>query len=825
MGRVISKGWGVLAAAVVALLAAAVWAPAASAAAPELRAARALLDPSRELGLAQVRAADAAGNFAPAAEVLAHSGPSRAAHWLALELAPAAQPEPWVLLVPGHAELARICVYWPRRGGRDSRNCGGLDAWPDSAWDGGYRFAAPGDIDWQRPVYLQAWSESWMRLPVALHARDALDRRQRAQSFAWGAYYGGMAILGLSALLAWIYLRLAVFALFALHLGTATLAFLCWQGWPLSQQWWQAPWWATHAPPLLLSLFVASGVLFYGRYLRLQASLPRLHRAYTLLGLLALANAVLALLLPGWAYQALGLLAPLFCSLTLLFAIVGSLRGDAAALQVVAAMGLLLAGAALKGLEAFGLTPLEPSRVSDLLRLGVALGGVAMAFGLGQHARGLRAERDEAREMAEASQALARRLADRDELSGLLVRRAFLEQVDRHDPPLDLVVVLHLGGTYDYERLYGATALGLLFKHYAERLVEWVEEPAVLGRAGPLSFTLAVPAGRMSERALEDLRQRSERVLYANSSELSLRIGVARLARAGGSAALRQAEKAVWRDVGDRPPRLEPGTPVVGEQAAEWVVDNPDLCLHYQPIVPMQLGAPMNCEVLLRLQRRGELLYPGQFMYQLTDPQRMRTMTDQLLDGVCRQFSAWRKQGLPLGRVAVNLFSADLDDAQLVPRLLDPLRRYGLKPAQISLEVPETTLVRHLAIAQSTFDALRAEGFRIAVDDFGAGYTSVAWLRQLPVDVVKLDKSLIDDLPRSPEACAVVDTLLGLAGKLRIAATAEGVETPAQLKYLREQGCHYVQGYLMSRPLDAEAFAAWVRDKHRQIRPAGPAPR
>jgi diguanylate cyclase (GGDEF)-like protein/PAS domain S-box-containing protein len=226
-----------------------------------------------------------------------------------------------------------------------------------------------------------------------------------------------------------------------------------------------------------------------------------------------------------------------------------------------------------------------------------------------------------------------------------------------------------------------------------------------------------------------------------------------------------------------------------------------ELRVVFQPLVAMADGMPIACEALLRWNHpdRGELL-PGEFLRIAEDDGLIVPIGAWVLEESCRQLAAWRAQGRDLW-VSVNVSARQLAQMDFVAVVERALRESGVPASAICLEVTETAVLRRPDVARRALDALRTLGVRVALDDFGLGYSSLTHLKALPVDVVKVDRSFVADLVRSTEDRAVVEAVLTLARRMGLTVIAEGVETADQDELLREMGCPVVQGYLYGRPV------------------------
>ncbi len=184
------------------------------------------------------------------------------------------------------------------------------------------------------------------------------------------------------------------------------------------------------------------------------------------------------------------------------------------------------------------------------------------------------------------------------------------------------------------------------------------------------------------------------------------------------------------------------------------------------------------------------------------------TLGAQILEKACRQMVTWNQTWKTNYSVSVNVSPRQFTDTELIPSLLATLDRTGLSPSLLRLEITETALLLHENVVKDTLEQARAHGIRISLDDFGTGYSSLSFLLSLPADEVKVDRSFVSHMHRDPQRKEVVRTVIHLGHSLGKRVVAEGVETEQDLLSLAEMGCECVQGYLISKPLAAEAMEA-----------------
>jgi EAL domain-containing protein (putative c-di-GMP-specific phosphodiesterase class I) len=185
-------------------------------------------------------------------------------------------------------------------------------------------------------------------------------------------------------------------------------------------------------------------------------------------------------------------------------------------------------------------------------------------------------------------------------------------------------------------------------------------------------------------------------------------------------------------------------------------------------------------------------------------------LVDWLLDAVCRHIGAWRRLGVPIPRISLNLSARQLLTVGLVDRMLHIATTHGISPAMLDVEVTEDSLVNDIDKAMSVLAALKQAGIATSLDDFGSGYSSLCYLVRLPIDTLKIDRSFVQALADSEKASAVIRGIVALARSLGMKTVAEGIESQQQFDELKDAGCDVIQGYLISRPLEADAFAEFM---------------
>lgn len=238
-------------------------------------------------------------------------------------------------------------------------------------------------------------------------------------------------------------------------------------------------------------------------------------------------------------------------------------------------------------------------------------------------------------------------------------------------------------------------------------------------------------------------------------------------------------------------------------------VDEGEFVLYYQPQIRLSDGALVGAEALIRWRhpQRG-LLSPAAFLPALASGPLAAVVGFWVLDEACAQAALWRRSGAPDFRIGINLFGTQFRVDDLVTQVTQALRRHGLPPEALELEVTEDIVLDHDELVLDTLQRLRALGVGIAFDDFGTGYASLSLLKSHPLSRIKIDRGFVQGLVDSERDASVVRAILDMARGFGLDTIAEGIETAAQHQRLKDFGCEEGQGYLFSRPVAAQDFAA-----------------
>ena len=228
----------------------------------------------------------------------------------------------------------------------------------------------------------------------------------------------------------------------------------------------------------------------------------------------------------------------------------------------------------------------------------------------------------------------------------------------------------------------------------------------------------------------------------------------------------------------------------------------------------------VGAEALMRWQRDGRLVPPGDFIPLAEETGLIVPLSEWALREAAKQARSWQQAFGFADSIAVNLPNRLFERTDLVEHIHNAVTTYGVPHRAIELEITETALISNFDAARTALEDFKRLGIRIAIDDFGTGYSSLAYLRDLPVDILKIDQSFVREIGLKPaeghEDAPIIRTIIALAHNLGMVVVAEGVETEAQRVLIGELGCDMIQGYLLSRPLPLSDIIGWLNERRRR---------
>lgn len=244
-------------------------------------------------------------------------------------------------------------------------------------------------------------------------------------------------------------------------------------------------------------------------------------------------------------------------------------------------------------------------------------------------------------------------------------------------------------------------------------------------------------------------------------------------------------------------------------------IANDEFILNYQSQHMVQTGELIGVEALIRWNLGGkQLISPAEFIPIAEETNLIIEIGAWVLKKACEQFIDWQERGLNVPQVSVNISAKQFHNANFVNTVTSILDETGMDPMQLNLEVTESVVIKNVEDTIRKMTELKNLGISFAIDDFGAGYSSLAYLKRLPANELKIDRSFIQDIPNNISDMAIVEAVLAMAKHMDFNVTAEGVESRQQLEFLQRQQCSFYQGFYSSKPLSSDNFEAFVRRNH-----------
>ncbi|HEX7151960.1 MAG TPA: bifunctional diguanylate cyclase/phosphodiesterase [Thermoanaerobaculia bacterium] len=253
------------------------------------------------------------------------------------------------------------------------------------------------------------------------------------------------------------------------------------------------------------------------------------------------------------------------------------------------------------------------------------------------------------------------------------------------------------------------------------------------------------------------------------------------------------------------------------EQQIRRAIREGELSLVYQPQLRLRDGVVIGLEALLRWTRDGRLIPAAAFIHAIEQSSVIIDVGEWVIGETCRQIVEWRKAGLSVPRIAVNIGARHFQQPRLVETIRALLAKHGVAGSALELEITETTAMHDGEATAHTIDTLRALGLEITIDDFGTGYSSLAYLKRFAITGLKIDRTFVADVPASRSATAIVNAIVATAHALDLRVVAEGVETAEQAEFLAAAHCDQGQGYLFAAPIPARDIPAYLQTREAAV--------
>jgi diguanylate cyclase (GGDEF)-like protein/PAS domain S-box-containing protein len=429
------------------------------------------------------------------------------------------------------------------------------------------------------------------------------------------------------------------------------------------------------------------------------------------------------------------------------------------------------------------------------------------------------------------------RVVNYDSLTGLPNRTLFLQLVDqalatsRRTQDRCALLVIDVNRFTSINDSLGHAVGDELLRQVGQRFRATLRDEDILARFGGDEFVVAlvnIPKREHSRFVAEKLLAALEEIFVIDSHALHVgaSIGIATFPDDGATTAdlQRTADIAMKRLQQGKESGYLFYSPEMNARAKEqWQLEGQlrrslsagELLLNYQPKISLHSGGIVGAEALLRWRHPDHgMIPPDRFIALAEETDLIVELGGWVLENVCRQLRRWLDEGLEALPIAINLSARQFDD-QLPERLLLAVERHRVPCELIKLEITEGLLVRGPEKVIPIMNRLVALGFSLSLDDFGTGYSSLAYLKKFPITTLKIDRAFVTGIPDDENDCAIAQAIVTMGKQLRQEIVAEGVETPAQMVFLRKLGCDQLQGYLFSPPVNAAEFATMVTARRR----------
>jgi diguanylate cyclase (GGDEF)-like protein/PAS domain S-box-containing protein len=375
----------------------------------------------------------------------------------------------------------------------------------------------------------------------------------------------------------------------------------------------------------------------------------------------------------------------------------------------------------------------------------------------------------------------------------------------------------------------GHKAGDLLLQTVAARLLAALRDSDTVARLAGDEFVAILsehPEGQLRADILWRLMETVGQAIVLEGKEIfvTCSIGVAVFPTDGapGHKLIEQADIAMYRAKKLGRNNFQFYTPVMNEEALERVriesalrnaLERDEFVLHYQAQVDLASGAITGMEALIRWQHPElGMVAPDRFIGMAEETGLIVPIGAWVMRTACAQNKAWQDAGLGMLRISVTLSAPQFGAPTLIASIAAVLAQTGLPPASLEIELTESLFMSDVDLAVDLLHGMKALGVTLSIDDFGTGYSSLSYLRRFPIDVLKIDRSFVNDIASNADDCAIVVSIIALAHNLKLRVIAEGVETAGQLDFLRTHGCDEMQGYYFSRPVPAPQFEQLLRE-------------
>jgi diguanylate cyclase (GGDEF)-like protein len=427
-------------------------------------------------------------------------------------------------------------------------------------------------------------------------------------------------------------------------------------------------------------------------------------------------------------------------------------------------------------------------------------------------------------------------MAHFDNLTGLVNRQAFLDRLNRalvqaarFGERLGLLFI-DLDGFKLINDNLGHVIGDRLLALLAARITDCVRQSDTVARIGGDEFTVILPMLKSSE----DAARVAQKIIHhiaepARHDEhellITASVGIAIFPEDGAEAEglLQNADTAMYlaKELGRS--QYQFFSPAMNRQATEKLqlqnklreaAGGSEIMVYYQPQLQADSGELVGLEALARWNDPSQgLIGPERFIPVAEETGLIHQIGRQVLLTACRQGRAWQEQGFKPLRIAINISAHQLRRPDFVSLVQSSLAESGLAPGLLELEITETSLIGDAFDIASKLRLIKSLGVSITIDDFGTKYSSLSYLKRLPIDRLKIDRSFVRDIPHDPSSMEIASAIIAMARSLRLEVVAEGVESRRQAEFLKSKGCHYLQGFYYHHPLPPQSVTPILKRK------------
>ena len=762
-------------------------------------------------------------------------------------------PEAWVLEV-AYPLLDKVNVYF-ERDGKIFRyfHTGDYEPFANRPVDHRY-FLFPLMLDkpGKTRIWMQVASTGTIQLPATLWRTSTFIEQDQRHSMLQAIYIGMMAVMLLYNLFIMFSIRERSYAFYVAYVLVFTTTLMTLHGFTYQFIWPNSVWWQDKSMAFLVAGSVLCVALFTEHFLTLRQHRPRLSKILAVLAAITGAVMLLSLFLPySVMIRVAVLMALIIASFSFIAGLMVAVKGERSGWFFVAAWGSFLIGIALLTLNKYGVLP-RTWLTEYSIQLGSIFEVIVLSYALADRINSEKRARFQAQQRA-LNEAQQRQQAEsrmvyhslHDRLTGIPNQVAL--QVAGTNLLADssargrsaAVMLVYLQNFQEINNTLGHQIGDGLLQIVVQRLQRLAAlMPGALaierGERGRSTFHCAnvegVSYALIAEiDSAESIFHHAEQLIHGlrepfryldMSLDIGALVGIALYPHHGDEfdSLLRYAQIAV-----EVAQNNENGVAIYSSSLNPYnsrrltlmgdlrsALESDQLELHFQPKINMRTGMVVGAEGLLRWQHPSHgFVTPDQFIPLAEQTGLIKPLTRWVIERAVRELASWHRQGLEIG-VSVNISARNLREGNFGEHLAQLMQRYGLAPEWLTLEVTETAMMEDRDAALRVLTNLHSSGVRIAVDDFGVGYSSLAYLAQLPISELKIDKSFIFEMERKGGEDVIVRTTINMAHDLRLQAVAEGVESEITYNRLRAFGCDLVQGYHVSRPLPPKVFLQWL---------------